>query len=255
MYNYFDTDFFYLLQSDIYEYETQGKVLLCGDWNARTGARADYISIDRNTNFIDDDCYLPDLPLSRDSVDSVCNSHGLKLLTLCKSTSMRIANGRLFDSNDYTFTCHNGSSIIDYLIVNFNDLYILSAFNVHPFNEWSDHAMLSFSIPCKVNASDANDLSFEKTNIKWNPANLEAFRSGLIIKLTDFNHIVDELNVVRHDSIDICINNFTAAIRDVADPMFAKKSSHGTQSQCLEISYVNQMNGSIVIVTMLDNHT
>ena len=84
MYDYFDTDFLYLLQSDIYEYETQGKVLLCGDWNARTGARADYISLDRNTNFIDDDCYSPDLPMSRDTVDNACNSHGLKLLTLCK---------------------------------------------------------------------------------------------------------------------------------------------------------------------------
>ena len=49
MYNYFDTDFFYLLQSDIYEYETQGKVLLCGNRDARTGTRADYISLDRNT--------------------------------------------------------------------------------------------------------------------------------------------------------------------------------------------------------------
>ena len=44
---------------------------------------------------------------------------------------------RLFDSNDYTFTSHNGCSTIDYLIVNFSDLYILSTFNVHPFNEWS----------------------------------------------------------------------------------------------------------------------
>ena len=61
------------------------------------------------------------------------------------------------------------------------------------------------------------------------PWNLDAFRSGLITKLPHFNHIVDELDVSRPESIDTCKNNFTLTIRDVADPLFSKKSRHGRQ--------------------------
>jgi hypothetical protein len=112
MYNLSDDDFFTLLQTDINDFHSQDKVFMIGDWNSRTGARADYIVCDRNIDFIDDDNYLPDIPLSRDSVDTVCNKFGLKLIELCKSTYLRIANGRLYNSNDFTFTCHTGSSVI-----------------------------------------------------------------------------------------------------------------------------------------------
>ena len=43
MYNVVDVDFFTLLQNDIAEFHLLGKVFIIGDWNSRTGSRADYI--------------------------------------------------------------------------------------------------------------------------------------------------------------------------------------------------------------------
>ena len=43
MYNVVNVDFFTLLQNDIAEFHSLGKVFIIGDWNSRTGSRADYI--------------------------------------------------------------------------------------------------------------------------------------------------------------------------------------------------------------------
>ena len=96
-YNHIDVDLYSILQSDITHFQSHGTVLLCGDWNARVGngTRPDYIVCDRYVGSIDNDDYLPDVPLPRRSLDNICNSHGIKLLDLCKATSLRIANGRL----------------------------------------------------------------------------------------------------------------------------------------------------------------
>ena len=66
-YNLIDVDFFNLLQNDIGDFQSQGKIILCGDWNARVGngSRPDYIVCDRYIDSIDDEEYLPDLPLQR----------------------------------------------------------------------------------------------------------------------------------------------------------------------------------------------
>ena len=96
-YNNTDVDFFITLQNDINDFQSLGRVIVCGDWNARVGdgSRADYIVCDRSVDNIDHDEYFPDIPLPRHSHDNTVNSHGQKLLDLCKATSLRIANGRL----------------------------------------------------------------------------------------------------------------------------------------------------------------
>lgn len=115
-YEIVDGDFLDLLQNDICSFLTLGSVLMSGDWNARTGSRLDYIVCDRNIDFLDDPDYLADTPLLRATDDNICNSYGLRLIDLCKATTMRIANGRL-GSGSCTYTTRNGSSVIDYLVL------------------------------------------------------------------------------------------------------------------------------------------
>ena len=64
-YNIVDVDFFSLLQNDINDYRSKGRVILCGDWNARVGngTRPDYIVCDTSVDSIDEDDYSPDEPL------------------------------------------------------------------------------------------------------------------------------------------------------------------------------------------------
>jgi hypothetical protein len=147
-YNVINVDLFELLQQDINEFQTQGKVWLIGDWNARVGLKRDIILYDGIVDFIDDDSYVPDLTCERKSMDNVTNAHGLKLIDLCKSTSLRNANGRLGNDHNGSFTFFNslGSSVINYLLLKNQDFLFINNFSVSPLSEWSDHCALSFDI-------------------------------------------------------------------------------------------------------------
>ena len=212
-YNSIDVDFFNLLQNDIDDFHSQGKVMLCGDWNARVGngARPDYVVCDRFIDYIDDEDYLPDIPLQRQSMDNVCNSHGLKLLDLCKATSLRIANGRL--GNDcpvgtFTYSSRNGCSVIDYLILSQQDFSCINDFQVQSFCEWSDHAPLSYNVVCRTVSDKSNDPQYS-TRIKWDSSLRDDYRRCLISKLTDLNYIVNQIDLSDRNSINSCVDNFT----------------------------------------------
>lgn len=225
-YNVVDVDFFSLLQDDINDFQSQGVTLLCGDWNARVGngSRPDYIVCDRIVEDIDYELYVPDVPLARQSLDHVCNSHGLKLLDLCRSTSMRLANGRLgndYGVGTYTYASQAGSSVIDYVLLGHQDFCRLSDFQIHSFCEWSDHAPISFNIKCNV-VPCVNECPQYTTRIKWNDAQRDDFRRSLIARLTDLNFIVNDIDILSRHSIDSCIEKFTTVLSDVAKPLFCK---------------------------------
>ena len=223
-YNAVHVDFFELLQQDINEYENEGSVFLIGDFNSRVGIRDDFIIHDIFNGEIDFDDYLPDVPLSRASSDKTCNAFGLKLIDLCKATGCRIANGRLgkdAENGMLTYVSGKGASVIDYLLVRENDFSCINDFNVHEFNEWSDHAPLSFSLSCNFNPHFA--IQGEQFKCCWNDGAREEFRRGIIGNLHHFNGVTGNIDIADRKSINECINNFTDIIRQVADPLFGKQ--------------------------------
>ena len=144
-----NSDLFQLLENDISIYSEYGDVFIAGDFNARVGNKPDFIVNDVSNSFCDLDEYIADSPHVRTSVDNVHNSHGLKMLDLCKSLSVRIVNSRIGQSCNHTFFSRNGLSIIDYLLTHEKNFSLLKHFSVDPFNEWSDHAPLCFVLNCK----------------------------------------------------------------------------------------------------------
>ena len=85
----------------------------------------------------------------RASCDKTCNTFGLKLLYLCKSTYFHIVNGRLgreFGDGVFTFACRQGASVIDYVLARECDFANINMFSVHDFSEFSDHCPISFSL-------------------------------------------------------------------------------------------------------------
>ena len=98
-YNTSDIDLFIALKDSITNYYELGNILAIGDFNSRTGTWSDFILNDRC-------CYSPDVDIA-----PVCR----KRLILCKTTGLRILNGRHSGDRkgNITFYNANGSSLID----------------------------------------------------------------------------------------------------------------------------------------------
>ncbi len=220
IYNIFNVDLFDILENDICLYETLGCVFICGDFNSRVGDKKDYIVCDKFNSCIDSQDYTSDCIPDRASLDKSLNSNGVKLLDICKGASFRIVNGRIGNSDQYTFLSNNGCSVIDYLLTKESNFSQIQQFYIQRFNEWSDHAPLCFSLLCNNRLHSEEKQS--DTKYKWNDSLREQFRSGIIRILPTFNDIVHNINCPDRDSINVLIDKFSNTIRDVADPLFAK---------------------------------
>ena len=91
-----------------------------GDFNSRTGKYSDTVSQEGNNVISDDQSESAFQPAQRNSFDNVINSHGKKLLEICKTLDLRIVNKRANGDTlgRPTFHGKNGTSVIDYIICN-----------------------------------------------------------------------------------------------------------------------------------------
>ena len=114
-------------------------------------------------------------------MDTKINTFGRKLLNLCKSSGLRILNGRhKADPTGYiTFYNATGKSLIDYVLVDCNTIDSVNLFSYGNFNVYSDHSPVSFSIsydcPIVDKQNDRNDMNLSgrtscKT-VRWNDEN------------------------------------------------------------------------------------
>ena len=224
--NIVNVDLFDILQNDINDFSEHGSVFLCGDFNARVGNKCDYIVNDRLIQDLDEIDYHPDVSLYRGTQDMYINAHGRKLLELCKSTNVRIVNGRLYGDRGigaYTFCNTLGSSVIDYFITTENNLNCICDFTIEKFNEWSDHAPVIFGIDICKRKQDVNEAQHQTYKLsKWNNENREKFRRAIIGKLPEFNKITEAIDVNDRSTIHYAVDNFSSLLVSAAEPFFTK---------------------------------
>lgn len=93
------------------------------DWNSRCGIAADFIESDiidktLHSHILSVLSYIPDEEITKRRTEdkNTINSHGRALISLCKSTQLRILNGRSSDdkTGKVTFCNSRGTSLIDY---------------------------------------------------------------------------------------------------------------------------------------------
>ena len=150
-YRNWDSSAFEKIQEDILQYEIPGsKLILMGDFKARTGNLIDYIDI------YDEDEQVPS------SINRYLKviTNGRLLIDLCKTTQMVLVNGRLKNRNSGHYTCitHNGESVIDYFIIDYDD-----------FDDVSELSVLEFD-PC---LSDVHcPVAMELKNLKHVPVEI-----------------------------------------------------------------------------------
>ena len=116
-----------------------------GDLNSRTGELDERFSDPFFDNCqIDTSSDFQSLPVRR-NCDAAVNSHGEKLMNICRSFNLMILNGRSVGDPLGSFTYFDpniGSSLIDYTICNQTSYSILKNFMVLPQNELSDHCKI-----------------------------------------------------------------------------------------------------------------
>ena len=96
------TNLFSDIEQQIYKYSDLGRIFLIGDSNARTGDKNDFISDDtlhnslneKLSNLLDYSSDQNELLLPKINPDTEVNDLGYKLINLCKSSGVRIVNGR-----------------------------------------------------------------------------------------------------------------------------------------------------------------
>ena len=147
------SDMFDLLQENmvIYSEKYGCEFIICGDLNCRTATEDDFISDDHIEHMPLPDDYISDdnCQFKRVNEDSVVNSAGRKLLELCKSSNLRIVNGRMGnDAGIGRVTCikYNGSSLVDYILCSETLLSCFTEFEVMSNVMFSDHCPISACI-------------------------------------------------------------------------------------------------------------
>ncbi len=137
-----------------------GRVLLCGDFNARTSDAIDYIFNDELDDFLPiDDNYEPDIPLNLRKNDdkNFINTSGQLLIDFCKSTGNRITDGRINPENSSSFTCFtsNGNSVVDYVLSKSNDFNLIENLQIGELSQLSDHCPIEFKIKTYSSSYDS----------------------------------------------------------------------------------------------------
>ena len=234
------------LTKQIETYSLKGPVILCGDFNARTGNLEDFVKFDNcNGDYVPvPDDYITDESWKRNNSDHTINMYGEQLVELCLSAGLRILNGRMKNDLEGKITCYQprkdntvGYSVVDYVIASEKCINDIVLFDVVPLNTFSDHCLLEFSLCVKYEITNVIEdytkkVSGEATNYKWsreysNAYLLEYECGDIQQKLNDFMGMsLDNGNV---DHILQCFNNiiYTAADRTLPKiPQYRSKTKH-----------------------------
>lgn len=214
-------------------------LMICGDFNSRTGLEPDYVIFDEaiNVPVLPDD-YETDAALARFSQDKNVNSNGRKLLEFCKLNGLRICNGRFGQDRGvgkYTYVGSTGSCVVDYVIISPALMECLSKFYIDDPNILSDHCAVYFSLTCssqvQINETEFQPKIGQSKKYVWNPENAEEYMTNINFQEQEFFHLQTKLNEARTgQDIDENISEFINAMSEICDPLFAKNIRLGSNN-------------------------
>lgn len=168
---YYNENIFETLHSQINHFQALGSVLVCGDFNARTGSLHDYTTDNGNNYIFGQSFQQNSVHLSRNNFDTQVNKNGKLLIELCRSLGIYIINGRMRGDSlgRYTYTSFHGCSTVDYMITDL-DPFSLKAFIVKPLTPLSDHSQTTLYLRREENTNihpQPSKLYNIKKNYRW----------------------------------------------------------------------------------------
>jgi exonuclease III len=220
------------LEEEIIKFKQKGSIIISGDMNSRTAKLADYIVNDDNDYLPLPDMYDIDKHLhSRVNQDVIVNVHGRQLVQLCKSTGLRICNGRVMGDLLGRYTCyqHKGSSVVDYTLSIVDILDKMINFTVHPLCPLSDHCRLSYSIPCH-SVKDTTKSSIYSKLFPLPPSyiweNQHRDRIIYAVECPPFQHLIKnfENGCTAFEDINEAVESFTNVLNTLGDGILKKRT-------------------------------
>ena len=206
-----------------------GKTFIVGDLNSRTGQLSDILEFDKyldiEEDFDDDNIEYNELLSTMQNVfpvhkneDKVIDSHGWKLIDLCKTTDHAIVNGRLCNdqNGNFTFCSTRGLSVTDYLLTHKFNLDSLNNFQILDFNNFSDHAPIYFTFPRKPTVKQTKSSTGDsKQKMVFNEEKIADFKDLLSQNLFSFNVCINsDINIDKKAEV------FTNFLYDNANKIF-----------------------------------
>jgi hypothetical protein len=234
-----DDDIFSILESDIINYSSVGKCLIFGDFNARTSIAFDYLTDDNLDKHLNISSNLSNcLQLGRYNSDPAkINEHGKKLLSLCKSSGLRILNGRVFGDSTGQPTCfsHNGApSVIDYALASEDLFQSINCFHVDNPSPSSIHCVLSTVLNINMDRKDDSNIILDPLPAKfiWREQDSLNFRNA--ITSTDIQnkikHFLDKKMGSDKNEINSSVNDINDILYTTAHFAGVKKSKSRKQT-------------------------
>ena len=138
--------------------EDEGNCIIMGDLNGRTKMGEDFVR-DQSDKYspINNPSYIKDVILEgRQNLDEhTIDEQGKLILSLCKSSALRILNGRTPGDECGRFTRYPSNitdkpSVIDYALCSERIIEEVKSLFVLPFNGLSDHCCISLTITSNI---------------------------------------------------------------------------------------------------------
>lgn len=224
-------DILELIENDIITYSQVGKILLAGDFNARTAQDLDFINMDSDKHVPTYNNYKTDsLLLSRMCKDNVVSPRGRQLLALCVSSKLRILNGRSLGDLWGAYTCYQrlGNSIVDYMLLSEELISSVIYFKVCDFHpELSDHCQLNLLLRCNCELIPKNIYPGSPMPDKyiWNDKSAVEFQT--VMNSVLIQNKISDFNKKEYDSsmINSAINDFNDILLTAAEKSLKKRKT------------------------------
>ena len=157
--------------------------LICGDFNARTGAWNVHCDSDGDQaeDWDPENCSCPKQTGNRQSQDSKTNAFGQTLIGLCQVYHLCILNGSApgDPSGRFTFLSQHGESVIDYCLLYTNDSHLSVNFRVGE-QIYSNHMPLEFGIGAKLYHHNWCKLPGKKiTQFRWDSEKVDIVKNNV----------------------------------------------------------------------------
>ena len=218
-------------------------VIIMGDLNGKTKQGEDFIADSRDKySPINSLPYVKDQHSKRENKDQhAIDEQGKLILDLCKTSGLRILNGRITGDLQGQFTryptrCGNDRpSTIDYALCSDELRKEVTKFTVLPFSGISDHCCISLNIKTNSKTQDFipaqtasnQNTSHSKTRYVYDKQNRHIFEQALKAEKTKLDELVLTLDANQDTE---AVNNGISEINDIL-LRAAKKSNFARKSK------------------------